>query len=44
MDFTSLPALWFVVFVMFWSLPMAVLTLHIHVWNFWGPRNDIFNW
>ncbi|GBF93205.1 phospholipid glycerol acyltransferase [Raphidocelis subcapitata] len=39
-----LPAFWLAVWLMYWSLPLGVLTLYIPVWQLWGARNDTFYW
>lgn len=39
-----LPSFAAAVWLMYWSLPLAVLTLYIPAWQLWGPRNDTFYW
>lgn len=39
-----LPTFFFAVWIMYWSLPLAVLRMYIPVWRVKGPRNDTFHW
>ena len=39
-----LPSFVLVVFSLSWSLPLAVLGLHIQPWNLWRKRNDSYDW
>lgn len=39
-----LPAFFFAVWLMYWSMPLGVMALYIPVWRLWGPRNDTFYW
>jgi len=39
-----IPSFAFAVYLMYWSLPLAVLTCYIPPWNLLGARNDTFYW
>lgn len=40
----KLPAFVFVVWCMFWSLPLSNVFGFMQAWRFWGGRNDMYEW
>jgi hypothetical protein len=44
MNLLDLPAFLWLVFVLYWSLPVACLTGYIKWWQLWGKRNDAIGW
>lgn len=43
-DIFGLPAFLWMVFVLYWSLPLSGLAGYIKVWKVWGKRNDVVEW
>jgi hypothetical protein len=44
MIWLRLPAFLFAVWLMYWSLPLAILCLYIPAFSLKAPRNDTFYW
>lgn len=38
------PAFLWVVFTLYWSMPVATLTGYLKPWKLWGTRNDVADW
>jgi hypothetical protein len=40
----QLPAFVLVVYMLYWSMPLAALFLHVKPWKLIGRRSDVFQW